>query len=286
MKISVSSYSFQQYISLGKMTQFDTVAAASDMGFDGIEFTELQCETQEERINLAERIKKKAEELGIEVVAYAVSANLYNENAEELREEVGRVKKKIDVAKALGAKIVRHDVCYSLSREGCGRSFGMMLPTIASCAREISEYASTLGIKTCTENHGFIAQDSYRIEQLFNTVGHQNFGVLVDIGNFLCVDEEPASAVSRVAPYAVHVHAKDMLVSEEASERTQLMTRGAKYLTFTAIGEGSVPVKRCLEILKRAGYDGYITIEYESRKDAIEGVKNSLAALKGYMSEI
>ena len=56
MKISVSSYSFQQYISLGKMTQFDTVAKAHELGFSGIEFTELQCDSQEERIALAEKM--------------------------------------------------------------------------------------------------------------------------------------------------------------------------------------------------------------------------------------
>ena len=34
MKVSVSSYSFSQYIRAGKMTQFDTVAKAKEMGFD------------------------------------------------------------------------------------------------------------------------------------------------------------------------------------------------------------------------------------------------------------
>lgn len=32
MKLSVSSYSFQQLISAGKMTQLDTVKAAHDLG--------------------------------------------------------------------------------------------------------------------------------------------------------------------------------------------------------------------------------------------------------------
>ena len=40
MKISVSSYSFQQYISSGKLTQLDTVAKAHELGFEAIEFIE------------------------------------------------------------------------------------------------------------------------------------------------------------------------------------------------------------------------------------------------------
>ena len=41
MKISVSSYSFHQYIKSGKLTQFDCVAKAKEMGFDAIEFTDI-----------------------------------------------------------------------------------------------------------------------------------------------------------------------------------------------------------------------------------------------------
>ena len=38
MKISVSAYSFQQYISAGKMSVMDTVKKAHEMGFEAIEF--------------------------------------------------------------------------------------------------------------------------------------------------------------------------------------------------------------------------------------------------------
>ena len=40
MKISVSAYSFYQYINQGKMTLFDTVSKAHEMGFEAIEFLE------------------------------------------------------------------------------------------------------------------------------------------------------------------------------------------------------------------------------------------------------
>jgi hypothetical protein len=59
------------------------------------------------------------------------------------------------------------------------------------------------------ENHGFFAQDSARVEKLLNAVNHPNFGWLVDMGNFVCADEEPYKAVGIAAPYAFHVHAKD-----------------------------------------------------------------------------
>ena len=61
------------------------------------------------------------------------------------------------------------------------------------------------------ENHGFFCQDSDRVELLVNKVAHKNFGLLVDMGNFLCVDEDPAVAVGRCAPYAFNVHVKDFI---------------------------------------------------------------------------
>jgi len=281
MKISVSSYSFNQYIKARKMTVFDTVAKAHELGFEAIEFIELpergNLESQKE---LAKRIREEADRFGMEINAYTVGANLYRETAEESDAEVTRLCGQLDVAKILGCPVMRHDVCYKLGKTGNSRSFDLMLPTIAANARRVTEYAETLGIKTCTENHGYIAQDSDRVERLFNAVNHNNYGLLVDVGNFSCVDENNVTAVSRVAPYAIHVHVKDMAFSSEPKEGYTLKTRGCNYLKCTYLGGGDVNIKQCLEVLKRVGYDSYVSIEYEGAMDCIEGIKKGLEFLK------
>ncbi len=286
MKISVSSYSFQQYIKAGKLTQFDCIAKAKEMGFDAIEFTDVIADGLEAQKKLAAEFKKEAERVGIEINAYTIGASLYHESAEDSQREIERLCGQLDVAKLLGAKVMRHDVCYTLGKSGNARSFDLMLPVIAENARKVTEYAASLGIRTCSENHGFIAQDSDRVERLFNAVGHDNYGLLVDMGNFLCADECPIHAVSRVAPYAVHVHAKDFIRFDEAVEGRTLMTRGANYIAGAVIGEGVVPVRQCLKILKRAGYDGYVSVEYEGREDCIAGISRGLENLKRFISEI
>ncbi len=286
MKISVSSYSFSQYIRAGKLTQLECVAKAKEMGFDAIEFTDLKGETLDEQKALAVEISKEAERVGIEINAYTIGANLYHENAEDSEREISRLCDQLDVAKLLGAKVMRHDVCYKLGKSGNARSFELMLPTIAENARKVTEYAETLGIRTCTENHGFIAQDSDRVEKLFNAVAHDNYGLLVDMGNFLCADEDPIHAVSRVAPYAVHAHVKDFIRFDEAVEGRTIMTRGANYIAGAVIGEGVVPVRQCLKILKRAEYDGYVSVEYEGVEDCMAGISRGLANLKRFISEI
>lgn len=286
MKISVSSYSFNQYIKEGKMTQFETISKAKELGFDAIEFINLDGETHEERIENAKKYKAEAKKLGLTINAYTIGADLFKEDPKEAKEEIDRLKKELLVAKELGASIMRHDVCYTLTKAGNGRSFDLMLPTISKNAREITEFAETLGIRTCSENHGMIAQDSDRVERLFNAVNHDNYGLLVDMGNFLCVDEDPQIAVSRLAPYAIHAHAKDFLRKTSKCGAYKLETRGCNYLAAVAVGEGIVPVKQCLAILKKAGYDGFVSIEFEGAEDCINAISRGLENIKAFLKDL
>lgn len=287
MKISVSSYSFAQCICKGSMTQLDCVAKAKEMGFDAIEFTDIDGapDLTLQKAN-AQKIREQADWVGIEINAYTIGACLYQATPEALDAEVERLKGQVEVAQILGAKVMRHDVCYQLGKTGNSRSFDLMLPTIATAARRVTAYAEMLDIKTCTENHGYIAQDSDRVERLFNAVNHDNYGLLVDIGNFICVDEEPAKAVSRVAPYAIHVHLKDMLVRSQPVGACTNPTRGGNYFCGTVVGEGDIPVKQCLHILKAAGYDGFISLEYEGTEDCIAGIARGLANVKKILAQM
>lgn len=286
MKISVSSYSFQQYIAAGKMTQADAVKKASELGIEAVEFTELQpCKnpTLEEQLSYAKAIKETADQLGIEISSYVIGANLFQNTPEENDEEVKRICDQVKVAKALGAKIMRHDICFSLNGK---RSFDEGLLKAAENARKVAEYANTLGVKTCSENHGFIAQDSDRLERFFNAVNHKNYGLLVDFGNFACADEDSEKAVSRLAPYAILAHAKDFAVYTDPKLPHTFCTRGGNFLRGMIIGYGSIPVKKCLRILKNQGYDGYVTIEFEGIEDCILAVKTGAENLRRYINEI
>ena len=282
MKISVTSYSFQQYLNAGKIDHLGMIDKAREIGIDAMEYTPLPGETFEERCELARKIREKADSIGMPIASYTVAADLYKGSPEADAAEVERIKRQLDVAKILGAPVLRHDVCWSLPKSGAVRSFDQMLPTLAKNAREITEYAASLGIRTCSENHGHIAQDSDRMERLFNAVNHENYGLLVDIGNFACVDENNVTAVSRVAPYAVHVHAKDFYLSCEKQEGW-FETRGCNYLKGAILGNGIVNVKKCIDIIKRAGYDGYVSIEFEGAEDCIEGITKGYEYLKSIL---
>ena len=281
MKFAVSTYSFSQLLLGGEMTQLDCIAKAKEMGFDGVELVEIANYANGDLKGYAKKLADEAKRCGIELSNFAFTADFAGDGNTE--EEINRVKDMIDAAEILGVPSVRHDVIHKLAKF---RSFEQALPVIADACRQITIYAESKGIRTMVENHGYICQDSIRVEQLFNAVSHRNFSLLTDIGNFLCVDENPVNAVSRVAPYAAYVHVKDFLVKSgngaDPGERF-FRSRGGNYLRGTVIGHGAVPVKQCLSIIRNAGYDGYVTVEYEGMEPAIKGIAIGLENIKKYL---
>ena len=117
------------------------------------------------------------------------------------------------------------------------------------------EYAKTKGIRTMMENHGYFCQDSDRVERIVTGVADSNFGLLLDMGNFLCADENPVVAFGKLMPYVSFVHAKDFHVKSGnniAPVDGFFTTRGGNYLRGAVLGHGDVPVFQCLSLAKNA----------------------------------
>lgn len=283
MKIGVSSYSFQQLISSGEETQLSIISKAKELGFDGIEFIDLDPPEGTTEEEYAKQLKAESERVDLPIIAYTISANLLSDKG--LEAEIERVCKKIDVAEMLGAKCLRHDAAWSMPTETkCCQGFEQILPILVEGCSRITEYAAKKGITTMIENHGFFCQDSERVEKIVNGVANPNFGVLIDIGNFCCADEESNKAVGRLAPYAKHVHAKDFHIKSGNGlnpGKGFFKSRGGNYLRGSIIGHGDIPVYQCIQILKASGYDGWISVEFEGMEKCIDGITVGFENLKG-----
>lgn len=292
MKYAVSLYSFYNALKKNLITPMECIAKAKELGFDAIEavdFVNFAC-PPEEMLAEAAKIKTEADRHGLEISSVAIGADLIHGCEENPTAEIERVKRFVDVTAALGAKRMRHDITRGYA-PGSGKccSYDALIPTLAPACREIADYAQTKGVMTMTENHGFFSQDSERVEKLYNAVNHPNFALLCDMGNFLCADENPAMAVARVAPYVRYVHAKDFVVKsfyDANPGEGSFQTRSGNYLRGTIIGHGNVPVKQCLHILKAAGYDDTVSIEFEGLEMPEDALRIGLANLKRYWSEV
>ena len=277
MKIGVSSYSFSKYMHQTGADYFAVCDLAKKMGYDAIEFIDLSLDVQPAAslTELAQAIRRHCEEINLPIAAYTVGADFLRPN------EVQAVMEKVDIAEALGAKVLRHDAAWSLPE---GMDWRQLVEKIAPDIRRVAEYAAQKGIRTCTENHGYILQDAERVETLIRTVNHPNYGWLVDMGNFLCADDQPVHAVPIAAPYAFHVHVKDFLYKPADAENPGqgwFPSRNGSYLRGTVAGHGVVPIRRCLETLKKAGYDGVVSYEFEGMEENLPALEAALSFLRG-----
>ena len=286
MKLAVSSYSFQQYLQDGRLTQLGCIAKAKELGFDAIEFTDLEPPQGISEADYAVQIREECERLGLVVSNYTVHADFL---ANDVEQEAQRLKRKVDTALLLGSTSMRHDAAWGFGDDRGAKGLQNVIDRLADGCRRVTEYASSKGVRTMVENHGFFLQDPDRVERLINTVDHKNFGWLCDMGNFLCADEDPAKACGKAAPYVFYAHAKDFFVKTGNGPDPGegfFQSRSGNYLRGAIIGHGAVPIMQCLGVLKREGYDGYLGLEFEGIEDSLQGIRIGIENLRRYLAQV
>lgn len=285
MKTSVSSYSYHKLLRTGQMDLFQVMDKTKEIGFDAIEFIEFDAPEGKTASEFAAELRAYAEKIGLSISSYTVGANFLQE---DVAAEVARVKDQVDIAAILGAPVMRHDIFsrYPDSYEGI-RTFDAVLPIIAPAIREVAEYAATKGIVTMSENHGFIAQDADRLLRLYTAVNCPNYRYLCDIGNFICADENSAISVGKMKELIAHVHVKDFFIRsgmEPDPGRGWFQTRAGNYIRGTVFGQGNIPTLQCLRIIKKSGYDGYVSLEFEGMEEPLQSIEISFENLKRYLA--
>lgn len=271
MKFGVSSYSFSAYQKASGCDYFALCDLAKEIGFDGIEFIDLNPALAgvETEAQAAEKIREKCEALGLPIFAYTVSANFLDGNMAAMEEKICG---KLDVAKILGVPLLRHDAAWSLPS---GMTWEAGIEEMAPAIRRVAAYGESLGIRTCTENHGYLYQAPERVLRLIQTVNHKNYGWLFDMGNFTCADTDALAAMPLARPYIFHVHAKDMIIKPTDGIRPAGMNSGTgiHYWRGTVLGHGQVPVVQTLRALHTQGYDGTVSLEFEGPEDCLSSIR-------------
>jgi sugar phosphate isomerase/epimerase len=267
MKLSISAYSYHRQVQSGAATLFDVIQKVKALGADAIEFAIFDAPDGVCKLNYAKELGAACKQQGLPVVCYAISADFLNGSDGDLDAEVLRLDEELAIAGALGAPLMRHDVTWGVPENYPGvASFENILPRMADGTRRVTVRAEALGIRTCTENHGLYVQGSERIGRLCAAVDHPNYGILADIGNFICVDEDGAQALGAIMPMVFHVHVKDMLYrsgKEVHPGRGWGRTRGGNFFKGTILGHGNTPLVPAMRVLKREKYQGYMSIEFE-----------------------
>ncbi|MCM3135920.1 sugar phosphate isomerase/epimerase [Paenibacillus polysaccharolyticus] len=269
MKVGLSTYSLQQALDRKELTVPDAVRWIAEQGGQHVEIVPMGFSLIDDPA-LIEEIKATAREFGIDISNYAIGANFaVQESDETLEEEIQSVMRHVDVAAALGVKRMRHDVAFRPAPEGTVAQFEADLPVLVKACQRIADYAAGFGITTSVENHGYYVQSSERIQRLLHETGRENFKTTLDIGNFLCVDEDPVSAVKNNIAHASIVHAKDFYWRPSTRNPGEgwFQTSHGNYLRGAIVGHGDIDMPEVFRVMKRSGYDGYISVEFEGMED-------------------
>ncbi|MBD2869331.1 sugar phosphate isomerase/epimerase family protein [Paenibacillus arenilitoris] len=285
MKLGISSYSLYKAMAAGEMSIGDVVSHVASIGAEHVEIVPLGFNFTENP-ELIEVIKSQARESGIELSNYAVGANFSGLNDEELVREIERLKREVDYAAALGVKKMRHDVASSSDLSIA--SFLSELPRLAEACRVIADYAAPHGITTSVENHGYYIQQSDRVQALVKAVDRPNFRTTLDVGNFLCADENPLVAVANNIGLASMVHVKDFYYRPAGDKPGEgwFGTSHGNWLRGAIVGHGDIAMRDVLRKVKESGYDGFVSIEFEGMEECKLGTKLGFDYVKRVWNEI
>jgi len=176
------------------------------------------------------------------------SANMHEMDAAKRAAALDEGRRFIDLARLLGAPYVR--VFGNQYVPGVARD--EMLAHIARGLHELGDYAQGKGVTVLIESHGDFT-DSPSLEALLERADSPNVALLWDAHHtFVSGKEEPEETVSRLGRYIRHTHLKDSVPA--GNDRRYVLT-----------GTGDVPVRRQVEALKKIGYLGFYSFEWEKR---------------------
>lgn len=253
LKVSCCAYSYRDLLKDNKMTLEDFVHTAREIRLDAVELTSYYFpETSDDYIY---RLKRLIYQNGLDISGTAVGGAFTEPDAAKRAAHVAMVKQWVDLSQKLGANVLRvfaGPVAKEDDAEAaCARAVEGM--------RECAEYGKSRGVMIAMENHGGITATAGMVLELVQRVDHPWFGVNLDCGNY--TSEDPYKEIEMTAPYAVMTHAKVSI--RRGEEREQ------------------VDYYRVVEILDRAGYNGFLSIEYEDPEDPIITIPRFAAYLRG-----
>lgn len=261
----------------GELEAPDFIRNAKALGVDGVELLDFFFRNKGDWRQETEEIKRALDDTGLQVGVFSVGNDFAQPNPGDRKAQVDVIKRGVHQAKEFGANVVR--VFAGGMAEGHSKE--EVFDWFVEGLTEASLYAGEQGIKLALENHGLVAGRSEQVCSLIAKVragcGDSTLGANPDTGNFLLVNEEPVDAVRGVAKYAYMCHFKDFEPAPADWKGHAFAALDGTKFIGSAIGEGSVDLASCVQELERAGFDGWLNIEYESEEDPEYGVPRSVS---------
>ena len=271
LKISLAQWSLNKAIKSGELSPLDFAKKARSFDIDAIEYvsglytnhTDILKKISMQK--LSKELLERSDDYGIDNVLIMIDAqgSLASSNKKERLKAIDNHKKWIDFSYEIGCETMR----VNLSGE---TKLDRWTENSIKSLTELSDYNKSINV--VVENHGGLSSNGKYLSNVMSKVNIDNCGTLPDFGNF-CIDGSPRACnewydiykgVEELMPYAHAVSAKSYDFDDSGNET-------------------KIDYSKMIDIVKKAGYKGYIGIEYEgsrmSEDDGIIATKKLLEKL-------
>ncbi len=269
IKLGVSTYSYWHFRP-PKVNITTIIDKASALGIEGVDILHRQMESEEN--GYLQRIKKHAFLNGIDLISLSIHQDFVEPDEEIRKKHIDHTIKCIELAYKMGIPCIRlnsgrwntiksfNDLMAAKGQEPVlegyneDDGFRWCIDSIEKCLPKAQE----CGVVLALENHWGLTRTPEGLLRIHDTINSPWLGILVDTGNFL---EDPYDKIDMVASKAVFVQAKTYY-------------GGGEWYTL------DLDYKRIANILKKHKYNGYVSLEFEGKDPADEGVAKSIEMLR------
>jgi sugar phosphate isomerase/epimerase len=273
-------WSLVSYARAGRIDAPGFVSYAAQIGAQGVELLDVFWKDRQRELP---QVMARLRESGLPVSAYAIGNDLVQPDTQQRAQQVQSVRAGVDVAKQLGTSLLR--VFSGGEKAGVSPEEGHAW--IVDGLREGAAYAARHGVTLALENHGLFAGRADQVRCIVDSVGSPFLRANIDTGNFLLVSQNPVDAARELGPLAAYVHLKDFRAVGPGEQVEEAYTGlGDRRYVGTVIGAWDVDLRAVLAALRDAGYDGWLSIEYEGTADAKQGLEQSVQATHKLVKEV
>ena len=271
-RIGVSTYSFWHFEGKpqGKTSVEKCIERAANMGFDGVEVLHVQMSKQSK--DYMQMLKRIAIENGVDLMGFSIHQGFVSPQEAKRQKNIDHTLKCIDMAHEMGIGTMRLNTgrwrtTKSFDELMANRGiepvlegyteedgFKWVIDSIEKCIPRAAEAGVVMGL----ENHWGLGRTPEGVLRIVKALPSPWLQVTLDTGNFL---EDPYDKLDMLASRTVLVQAKTYYGG------------GLWY-------ELDLDYGRIAKILRKHGFKGYISLEFEGKEDADTAVPRSLALLR------
>jgi sugar phosphate isomerase/epimerase len=268
-KFAIATYSYWHFRE-PKVTVQEVIDHAANLGVHGVDVLHVQMDN--ETPGYLKSLRQRAENNGVELICLSIHQDFVDPDKAVRDQNIEHTLRCIDIAHELGISYIRlnsgrWNTIKSFDELMANRGIEPILPGFTEddgfnwCIESMTEClpaAEKAGVVLALENHWGLTRTPEGLLRIVNAISSPWLGVLMDTGNFL---EDPYDKLEQIAAQAVFVQAKTYY-------------GGGEWYTL------DLDYPRIANILKKANYQGYISLEFEGKEDANTGVPKSLELLR------